>query len=253
MTTAAPPSAARPKTRTFPVIEIFGPTIQGEGAEAGLTTHFLRVGGCDYRCSWCDTMYAVDPATVRATARHLTAGDIVDEISALGGAPDWVTISGGNPALHHLGPVVDDLHTAGYRLSVETQGSRWRDWLASVDRLTISPKPPSSGMATAAHAAQFTHFMDRALATAADRAVLKIVCFDEVDLDWATATAAQFPQLPLFLSAGTPVPAPVGRVRDAVGERYRWLCERVAVTPALARARVLPQLHVIAWKEAAGV
>lgn len=252
MTTAAPTRAARSRTRTFPVIEIFGPTIQGEGAEAGLATHFLRVGGCDYRCSWCDTMYAVDPATVRATARHLTAGDIVDEIAALGGAPEWVTISGGNPALHHLGPVVDDLHTAGYRVSVETQGSRWRDWLATVDRLTISPKPPSSAMATAAHAAQFTQFMDAALAAAADHAVVKIVCFDEVDVEWATATANRFPQLPLFLSAGTPVPAPVG-LRDAVGERYRWLCERVAETPSLARARVLPQLHVIAWKEATGV
>ena len=88
---------------------------------------------------------------------------------------------------------------------------------------------------------------------AADRAVLKIVCFDEIDLDWATETATQFPQLPLFLSAGTPVPAPAGGVREAVGERYRWLCERVAGTSALARARVLPQLHVIAWKEATGV
>src|SRR3954447_16775151 len=170
VTTANRTRAGRAKTRTFPVIEIFGPTIQGEGAEAGLATHFLRVGGCDYRCSWCDTMYAVDPATVRATARHLTTAEIVDEIAALGGAPQWVTISGGNPALHHLGPVVDDLHAAGYRVSVETQGSRWRVWLATVDRLTISPKPPSSGMATAAHAAQFTDFMERALATAADRA-----------------------------------------------------------------------------------
>jgi 7-carboxy-7-deazaguanine synthase len=252
VTTATPTRAPRAKTRTFPVIEIFGPTIQGEGAEAGLATHFLRVGGCDYRCSWCDTMYAVDPATVRATARRLNAGEIVDAIAQLAGAPNWVTISGGNPALHELGAVVDDLHAAGYRVSVETQGSRWRDWLATVDRLTISPKPPSSDMATAAHAAQFARFMDQALATAADQAVLKIVCFDEVDLDWATATAADYTHLPLFLSAGTPVPAPAG-LRDAVGERYRWLCEHVAARPALARARVLPQLHVIAWKAATGV
>jgi 7-carboxy-7-deazaguanine synthase len=197
-------------------------------------------------------MYAVDPATVRATARRLTSDDIVAAVDALAGAPEWVTISGGNPALHELGPVVDGLHDSSYRVSVETQGSRWRDWLASVDRLTISPKPPSSGMATSAHAAQFDGFMAAALALAADRAVLKIVCFDELDLDWATATANRFPELPLFLSAGTPVPAPVG-LRDAVGERYRWLCERVAEIPSLARARVLPQLHVIAWKDATGV
>lgn len=57
-----------PAAKTLPVIEIFGPTVQGEGAEAGVPTHFLRLGGCDYRCAWCDTMYAVDPATVRASA-----------------------------------------------------------------------------------------------------------------------------------------------------------------------------------------
>ena len=67
--TRAPTRAAAVEVETFPVIEIFGPTIQGEGAEAGLPTHFVRLGGCDYRCSWCDTMYAVDPATVRANAR----------------------------------------------------------------------------------------------------------------------------------------------------------------------------------------
>ena len=78
VTAARRPRAARPRgAKTFPVIEIFGPTIQGEGAEAGLPTHFVRFGGCDYRCSWCDTMYAVDPAVVRATAERLSGDAIV--------------------------------------------------------------------------------------------------------------------------------------------------------------------------------
>src|SRR5262249_776223 len=42
------------------VSEIFGPTIQGEGVLIGLPTVFVRSGGCDYRCSWCDSMHAVD-------------------------------------------------------------------------------------------------------------------------------------------------------------------------------------------------
>src|SRR5436853_7306175 len=97
------------RAKTFPIIEIFGPTIQGEGAEAGLSTHFVRFGGCDYRCSWCDTMYAVDPAVVRATAERLSDDAIVGRLEELGGAPRWVTLSGGNPALHHLGARVDAL------------------------------------------------------------------------------------------------------------------------------------------------
>jgi hypothetical protein len=78
--------------------------------------------------------------------------------------------------------------------------------------------------------------------------VLKIVCFDEIDLQWSMDVASRYASIPLHLSAGTPVPAPAD-VRDAVGECYAWLCERVAVEPALAHARVLPQLHVIAWKD----
>src|SRR5947209_8352955 len=83
MTTTPATAAAPARVKTYPVIEIFGPTIQGEGAEAGLATHFLRVGGCDYRCSWCDTMYAVDPAEVRANSRHLSREQIIEEIDAL--------------------------------------------------------------------------------------------------------------------------------------------------------------------------
>jgi len=250
MTTGA--LSAPPALKTVPVIEIFGPTVQGEGAEAGIPTHFIRLGGCDYRCAWCDTMYAVDPAVVRATARALSGGEIVEEIVALEGSPEWVTISGGNPALHDLSSLVGGLHDAGFLVSVETQGSRWRDWLGKVDRLTISPKPPSSAMATAQHAEQSERFMEAALAAAVDRSVLKIVCFDEADLQWAKSAAARWPQLPLYLSAGTPVPAPAD-LRGAVGERYRWLCERAACDTELGRARVLPQLHVIAWEAATGV
>ena len=238
-------------TRTFPVIEIFGPTIQGEGAEAGVPTYFVRFGGCDYRCSWCDTMYAVEPATVRATAVRLAADEIVTRLQALAGGPAWVTLSGGNPALQHAGELVDLLHDAGYLVAAETQGSVWRPWLSRLDRLTISPKPPSSRMVTDFHVERFSAFM-AAAAPSADRAVLKVVCFDEADLAFAKAVASRYPGLPLHLSSGTPVPAACD-LRTAVGDRYRWLCEQVASDRALAFARVLPQLHVIAWKEATGV
>ncbi len=240
------------QAQLIPVVEIFGPTIQGEGAEAGIPTHFVRLGGCDYRCSRCDTMYAVDPEVVRATAEKLTSQEIVARVEGLAGRPDWVTISGGNPALHTVDGVVSGLHGAGFRVAVETQGSRWAAWLGTVDRLTISPKPPSSGMATARNAEQLEVFMKKALSTARSAAVLKVVVFDDCDLAWARGVAARWRELPLYLSAGTPVPAGPD-IRDAVGERYSWLCEAVAADPELAHARVLPQLHVIAWKAATGV
>src|ERR1700755_3591138 len=145
--------------RTHPVIEICGPTIQGEGAEAGMPTHFVRLGGCDYRCSWCDTMYAVDPTRVRANAERLSVDEILARLVGLGGQPRWVTLSGGYPALHRLEALVEQLHEAGFLVAAETQGSVWRPWLASLDRLTISPKAPSSGMATERHLALLERFM----------------------------------------------------------------------------------------------
>src|ERR1700755_1288096 len=120
--------------RTHPVIEICGPTIQGEGAEAGVPTHFIRLGGCDYRCSWCDTLYAVDPATVRDTAVKLSAEEIVRDVKALAGRPEWVSISGGNPALHDAQALVEGLHAEGFKVAVETQGSRFKPWLNEVER-----------------------------------------------------------------------------------------------------------------------
>jgi 7-carboxy-7-deazaguanine synthase len=241
-----------PKVKTFPVVEIFGPTIQGEGAEAGLPCHFVRLGGCDFRCSWCDTMYAVDPAEVRRNSEHLSAEQIADRVEGLAGAPEWVILSGGNPALHQLGPLVGALQGLGKRVAVETQGSVWRNWLAEVDRLTISPKPPSSEMATPTHREQLDHFMSKALEGSADRLALKIVCFDDADLRWAKKIASSWPELDLYLSAGTPVPSPTD-LRGAVAARFRWLCEKAAADPELARARVFPQLHVIAWGDTRGV
>ena len=105
--------------------------------------------------------------------------------------------------------------------------------------------------ATPEHHERFVAFMHAARKAGAPTA-LKVVCFDDDDLAWAKDVAAAYSDQPLFLSAGTPVPGPPD-IRAAVSDRFRWLCERAAADPALCDARVLPQLHVIAWKEATGV
>src|SRR5271165_5967714 len=143
----------------LPVVELFGPTIQGEGPDAGVPAYFVRFGGCDYRCAWCDSLHAVEPAEVRANAEKLGVDDIVERLNGLESGPDLVVLSGGNPALLELGPLVLALQRTGKRVAVETQGSRWRDWLGTVDRLVISPKPPSSSMATPEHLDELRCFM----------------------------------------------------------------------------------------------
>src|SRR5262245_23511922 len=134
--------------KTFPVVEIFGPVLQGEGRMIGTPTLFVRLGYCDHRCAWCDSLYAVLPKQVRENATQLTAGPIRDQLDALDASVPWVTRSGGNPALHDLSELVALLHAAGRKLAVETQGTVFRDWLYDCAVVTVSPKPPSSGMET---------------------------------------------------------------------------------------------------------
>jgi 7-carboxy-7-deazaguanine synthase len=240
------------RVATFPVVEVFGPTVQGEGPEAGQPCYFVRFGGCDWRCTWCDSMHAVDPAQVRQASR-LSVTDILARLDALPAGPDLVVLSGGNPALLQLGELVDELQSASKRVAVETQGSLWRDWLRHVDRLVLSPKPPSSGMATSEHYDQLSLFIHHLLIAGRDNAVLKVVVFDEDDLDWAQDLHAVHSELPLYLSAGTDVGLAEDETLTRLRERFRWLCEAASARPALAAARVLPQLHVVAWGTAKGV
>ena len=64
------------------VSEIFGPTIQGEGALIGLPTVFVRTGGCDFRCSWCDSLHAVD-SHFRDQWRAMGTQDVWHEVRRL--------------------------------------------------------------------------------------------------------------------------------------------------------------------------
>ncbi len=245
---------------TIPVVEIFGPTIQGEGQLAGVSTHFVRIGYCDYRCSWCDSMFAVEPDLVAKHSERLDPAQIAERLAELQEGPKWVTISGGNPAIHDLEELLDVLHHEDYSVTVETQGSYWRDWLADLELLTVSPKPPSSGMATPEREAKVHEFMLEAEAMLLHRRrCLKIVVFDQTDLAWAKQFIRRWEDWKVYLSAGTDRPRSMeflmgdAEVRRKVCQRLKWLFDAVASDPDLADVAVLPQLHVLAWGHARGV
>ena len=237
---------------TVAVSEIFGPTLQGEGAMVGWRTLFVRTGGCDFRCTWCDSLYAVLPEH-RHTWHAMTPEAIVTACEALSPPHEtpWVTLSGGNPALlTHNGLVVDALQRAGYRVAIETQGTMAPTWLARVDHLTVSPKPPSSGMVMEPRAIPALALaVAEPLTRNASFWCFKFVIFDDVDARWAAAFVERhrLGDEPLYLSAGTPQGLPDAQTRDAILDRTRWLVEHSAKYPALAQARILPQLHVLLW------
>jgi 7-carboxy-7-deazaguanine synthase len=197
-------------------------------------------------------MYAVDPSQVRATAAHLTSAEIVGRMDQLTHGPDLVVLSGGNPALLDLGPLVELLHDASFEVAVETQGSRWQSWLADVDCLVVSPKGPSSGMDSATHRRALTRFLELAQ-QAEGRPVLKAVVFDESDLEYARWLALTWPEIVLHLSTGTDVGLGEGETVARLRDRLRWLSEAAAVDDVLRHARVGAQQHVLAWGTRRGV
>jgi len=235
------------------VSEIFGPTIQGEGVLIGLPTVFVRTGGCDYRCSWCDSLHAVD-SEYRDQWLPMTLDGIWAEVTRLsGGKPLMVSLSGGNPAIQPLGGLIAHGHDQGYKFALETQGSVAREWFADLDVLVLSPKPPSSGMAT-----DWDAFED-CLKMAADgpNIALKIVVFDERDYAYAREAAARYPHLPVYLQPGNHTPPPPddddARVDiDGIMDRMLWLVDMVT-KDRWFEARVLPQLHVLLWGNKRGV
>jgi 7-carboxy-7-deazaguanine synthase len=242
---------------TILVSEIFK-TIQGEGPVAGLSTIFVRTGGCDSCCLWCDSMHAVD-VKYRKDWEELDADDVMRRILDLSaGFPLLVSLSGGNPALQPLEPLIDLGRAHGYSFALETQGTIAKSWFKKLDHLILSPKPPSSGM-------QFSHERLLNCVNVADEkpeVSLKIVVFNERDFEFAREVSNLFPALPIYLQAGTPqMQEQSFQSNEAAGHRYLiasiiqktiWLAEMVS-RAHWSGVRVGFQQHVILWGDKRGV
>lgn len=116
---------------TYPVMESFY-TLQGEGYHQGKAAYFIRLGGCDVGCTWCDVKESWD-----AASHPMMATETI--IAAMKAFPASIAVvTGGEPLLHSLAPLTDALHTAGWRTHIETSGAHplSGDW----DWICLSPK-----------------------------------------------------------------------------------------------------------------
>lgn len=118
----------------YPVIEVFE-SIQGEGTHMGLGATFIRLAGCNLRCPWCDTSYAFN-------VEHAKNYLLEELLNTYPFSQRMVIITGGEPTLHDLGQMVEELHRRGKYVAIETNGTREvpEEW--QVDWVTVSPKPP---------------------------------------------------------------------------------------------------------------
>ena len=120
------------------VCEIFT-SIQGESSYAGMPCTFIRLPGCNLRCSYCDTSYAYDEG------RELTEGEILSEVRSAG--INLVEVTGGEPLLQNdVQHLIKKLLDSGYTVLVETNGSQSIKEIDKRAILVLDIKTPGSGM-----------------------------------------------------------------------------------------------------------
>jgi organic radical activating enzyme len=120
--------------RRYLIKEMFGPTLQGEGAHAGRAVVFLRFAACNLACPGCDTDFSPEGAG------RFSADEAVERLRALDvGRTRRVVVTGGEPTLQWDRPLAAAIRGAGFRVHMESNGTRAP--AGPVDWLTVSPKP----------------------------------------------------------------------------------------------------------------
>ena len=158
-------SATRTKSTSYPVMEHFY-TLQGEGKFTGTPAYFIRLGGCDVGCVWCDVKESWD-ASIHP---QLSIEFLIKEVCNYPGT--LVVITGGEPAMYDLTPLVDALKEAGKYVAIETSGAH--PLIGNVDWYTFSPK-------------KFKAPVEEAYAKASE---LKVVIYHSSDFAWAEEHAS---------------------------------------------------------------
>lgn len=154
------------KLITLPVMEHFY-TLQGEGFHQGKAAYFIRLGGCDVGCVWCDVKESWDAAKHPQISVQALIELVKETPAAI------VVITGGEPLLHDLTALTRSLQDAGLKVHIETSGSS--PLSGSIDWITLSPK-------------KFKAPLPEVLPHAHE---LKVVIYHKSDFEWAEQFASQ--------------------------------------------------------------
>ncbi|MFZ1305880.1 MAG: 7-carboxy-7-deazaguanine synthase QueE [Ferruginibacter sp.] len=163
---------------SLPVMEHFY-TIQGEGYHQGRAAYFIRLGGCDVGCVWCDVKESWD----MDAHPKMTVGELVNTVlDSSPGEGGLVVITGGEPLMHNLDALTAALRSKGFETNIETSGAH--PLSGSWNWICLSPK-------------KFKAPLPEILPLANE---LKIVIFNKSDFEWAEQYAALVsPTCKLFL------------------------------------------------------
>ena len=146
--------------REFPVMEYFY-SIQGEGVYAGQSAFFIRLGGCDVGCVWCDVKDSWDADKHPKKSIDFLLAEAMKHPSRI------LILTGGEPAMYNLTDITQAFKNEGFRVHIETSGAY--ELIGDFDWVTFSPKKFKAPIAS--------------VASQADE--LKIVVFNKSDIAWA--------------------------------------------------------------------
>lgn len=156
------------QTITYPIVETFH-SVQGEGSHTGVSAFFIRLGGCDVRCPWCDTKESWN-------AQRHPQRSIVELVAEVKQArPAIAIITGGEPLLHDLTPLTVAIKQQNIPVHLETSGSH--PFSGEFDWVTFSPK-----QFLAPHPSIYPRVNE-----------LKVVILSKYDFKWAEQQAALVP------------------------------------------------------------
>lgn len=235
--------------------EIFGPTVQGEGPNVGARCIFVRVQGCDCACKWCDSKHTWGNNSNAVGWKSEDLSALLLELCDSHNC-NHIVLTGGNPCLYDFSSVIRSLNEAEIQVDIETQGTVYPGWLAYVDTIVFSPKPPSSGMPDVFD--KLEHYLAYFISN--DQTIaIKIPVFDDADIDFARRYAVLVKRLhrsnlKMYLSVGNSDVAETGPIRDRILESYEELLNKINNNPEhFENVYILPQLHTLVWGNKQGV
>jgi 7-carboxy-7-deazaguanine synthase len=211
------------------VNEIFS-SIQGEGQYMGIPMVFVRLTGCNLRCSWCDTKYAYHEG------ENYTVQRLINELAKL--KIRDLCLTGGEPLVQDETPkLISDLVGLGYTIYLETNGSLDIGNLPKSDRVKISLdiKCPSSGEVNK------MNFSNIEQLNAGDQ--IKFIIADMNDYEYAKKILFEYITEPNYEIIFTPCQ----QNRDKTSEQIDLTKLADLVLRDGLRVRVLPQLHKLIW------
>jgi 7-carboxy-7-deazaguanine synthase len=226
--------------RGYPVNEIFH-SIQGEGTQVGRPSTFIRLTGCNYTCHWCDTPHTWKMGQIRKPEWQ-TAEHLLGQIKFRS-----VVITGGEPLLHDLQPLLTGL--GDRHVTIETNGSIAADH-EEVSLWSLSPKLASSGHHP--DTAVIGHYLSRF----PGRVQLKFVIGSEADLAEVKTTLAKVPDARKAAVILQPVtPQDEAFDRETYLDRYAGWVLSVPEDPFWQHynLQLLPQLHRLCWPHRDGI